>query len=139
MRGEEIVEHLLIPGSLDELEHVHEWTRHLLDRAQVPADLQHNVLLALSECVTNAIRHGCKEARGNKVKLEAQARDGEIMFRVRDKGDGFTPDNVPDPTQGAYLHRAGGRGVYLLKALSNESYIESSCDGTTVTFRFRWK
>ncbi|HWF44460.1 MAG TPA: ATP-binding protein [Candidatus Kapabacteria bacterium] len=133
------MDHLLIPGSLDELEHVHEWTRRLLDRAHVPDNLQHNVLLALSECVTNAIRHGCREARGNKVKLECRVGDGEIMFRIRDKGAGFSPDCVPDPTKGASLHRPGGRGVFLLKALSNESSIESSHDGTTVTFRFRWK
>ena len=132
------MDHLLIPGSLDELEHVHEWTRRLLDRAHVPDNLQHNVLLALSECVTNAIRHGCHEARGNKVKLECRVGDREIMFRIRDKGAGFSPDHVPDPTQGASLHRPGGRGVFLLKALSNESCIESSRDGTTVTFRFRW-
>ncbi len=133
------MEHLLIPGTLEELEHVHEWTRRQLDSAHVPADLQHNVLLALSECVTNAIRHGCHETRSQKVKLECRRDDGAIAFTVRDRGAGFSPEAVPDPTMGAFLHRAGGRGVFLLKALSNESTIESSCDGTSVTFRFRWK
>jgi serine/threonine-protein kinase RsbW len=133
------VEHLLIPGTLDELEQVHNWTRRQLEDAHVPEDLQHNVLLALSECVTNAIRHGCKECRSSKVKLECRISDGEIAFTVRDRGNGFAPELVPDPTQPSFLHRPGGRGVYLLKALSNESSIESSSDGTSVTFRFRWK
>jgi len=133
------VEHLLIPGTLEELEDVHEWTRQQLERAQVPPDIQHNVFLALSECVTNAIRHGCSECRTSKVKLECYIGDGEISFTVRDRGKGFAPELVPDPTQGPYLHRPGGRGVYLLKALTNESKIESSHDGTSVTFRFQWK
>jgi serine/threonine-protein kinase RsbW len=133
------LEHLLIPGTLDELEQVHDWTRRQLEDAHVPEDLQHNVLLALSECVTNAIRHGCKECRTSKVKLECRIADGEIAFTVRDRGNGFTPELVPDPTHPSFLHRPGGRGVYLLKALSNESIIESSSDGTSVTFRFRWK
>ena len=132
------MEHLLIPGKLDELEQVHEWTRRQLDRAHVPENLRHNVLLALSECVTNAIRHGCKECRTSKVKLECATQDHEIAFTVRDRGTGFVPELVPDPTNGAYLHRPGGRGVYLVKALTNESSIESSPDGTSVTFRFRW-
>ena len=132
------MEHLVIPGSLEELEDVHAWTRRQLERAHVPAEIQHNVFLALSECVTNAIRHGCAECRTNKVKLECYVGDGEIAFTVRDRGKGFAPELVPDPTQGPYLHRPGGRGVYLLKALTNESKIESSTDGTSVTFRFRW-
>jgi len=140
-----IMDHLLIPGRLDELEQVHEWTRRQLDRARVPNEMRHNVLLALSECVTNAIRHGCKECRTSKVKLECEsivgdaAREHEIAFTIRDHGAGFAPELVPDPTDGAYLHRPGGRGVYLVKALTSESSIESSSDGTSVTFRFRWK
>lgn len=133
------MEHLLIPGTLDELEQVHAWTRRQLDQALVPAELQHNVLLALSECVTNAIRHGCCEQRTSKVKLECCVGNGEITFIVRDRGNGFAPELVPDPTHAAFLHRPGGRGVYLLKALSNDSQIESSTDGTSVTFRFSWK
>ncbi len=132
------MDHLLIPGRLDELEQVHEWTRQQLDRASVPAELRHNVLLALSECVTNAIRHGCKECRTSKVKLECKTEDHEIAFTVRDRGAGFIPELVPDPTNGPYLHRPGGRGVYLVKALTSDSCIESSHDGTSVTFRFRW-
>ncbi len=133
------MDHLLIPGRLEELEQVHEWTRRQLDRAHVPEDLRHNALLALSECVTNAIRHGCKECRSSKVKLECELSDKEITFIVRDRGDGFVPELVPDPTNGPYLHRPGGRGVFLLKALTSESSIESSRDGTSVMFRFRWK
>jgi serine/threonine-protein kinase RsbW len=133
------MDHLLIPGRLEELEQVHEWTMRQLDRAAVPDDLRHNVLLALSECVTNAIRHGCNSCKTNKVKLECKSDDRQITFVVRDRGAGFAPELVPDPTNGPFLHRPGGRGVYLLKALTNESSIESSCDGTSVTFRFQWK
>ena len=133
------MDHLLIPGRLEELEQVHEWTRRQLERAHVPEDLRHNALLALSECVTNAIRHGCKECRTSKVKLECKLEEHEITFIVRDRGAGFVPEQVPDPTNGKYLHRPGGRGVYLLKALTSDSSIESSSDGTSVMFRFRWK
>ena len=132
------MDHLLIPGRLEELEQVHEWTRRQLEHAGVPTDIRHNALLALSECVTNAIRHGCKECRTSKVKLECKIYENEIVFTVRDRGHGFVPELVPDPTNGPYLHRPGGRGVYLLKALTNESSIESSQDGTSVTFTFRW-
>lgn len=141
---EGIVEHLVVPGSLDELPTVHEWTRRLLDRAGVPEDLKHNVLLALSESVTNAIRHGCKSDRTQKVKLECrcdkQDHEGHfsILFRVRDKGDGFTPDVLPDPTSGPQLFRSGGRGVFLVRALSHESDFDTSESGTTVSFRFEW-
>ena len=83
------MEHLLIPGRLEELEDVHEWTRHQLERAGVPPNIQHNVFLALSECVTNAIRHGCNECRSSKVKLECRIEDGEITFIIRDRGKGF--------------------------------------------------
>lgn len=143
---EGIVEHLVIPGSLDELPTVHEWTRQLLDRAGVPEDLKHNVLLALSESVTNAIRHGCKSDKTQKVKLECRCEKDEetsghcsILFRVRDRGEGFTPDGLPNPTDGPHLFRSGGRGVFLVRALSHEADFDTSPDGTTVTFRFEWE
>ena len=138
MADDVIVEHLLIPGSLEALELVHEWTNRLMERARVPENLQHNILLALSECVTNAIRHGCKEDRDKKVKLECRATDHAIVFRIRDKGKGFRLEAVPDPTEGPFLFRAGGRGVFLLKHLTSQAHFDTSPDGTCVSFWFEW-
>jgi serine/threonine-protein kinase RsbW len=125
---------LTIPASLDQLARVHDWAKQVL--AGIPDAERYNVLLALSEAVTNAIRHGCKEDAERAVSISIANDARGLTIAVEDDGDGFSPDSIPDPTQGAALYQAGGRGIYLLKALASEVQFNSTQQGTTVVVRF---
>ena len=37
-------------------------------------------------------------------------------MRIADEGEGFDPDEVPDPLSGDNLLRHSGRGIFLMKA-----------------------
>lgn len=99
-------------------------------------DERYNVLLALSEAVTNAIRHGCKEDERRNVRITIAQDTRGLTIAVEDDGEGFIPDTIPDPTTGPYLYQAGGRGIYLLKALASEVQFNCTQHGTTVVCRF---
>jgi serine/threonine-protein kinase RsbW len=43
-----------------------------------------------------------------------------IKFIVKDEGRGFNYENLPDPTAPENLEKIGGRGIFLMKHLSDE-------------------
>lgn len=129
-------EDLVITGSLNELERVHQWAQALLEQTRVPREDQHNVLLAISEAVSNAIRHGCCEDCDKQVRITLEYNGRALTVKVADEGPGFSPDGVPDPTAEPNLYRPGGRGIFLLKALAKEVEFYTTQNGTTVVCRF---
>jgi serine/threonine-protein kinase RsbW len=130
-------EALTIQASLEELAHVHEWTKLLLTRFGVPDSERYNILLATSEAVTNAIRHGANEDPQRLVRISIAQDELGISIAVEDDGRGFAPDAIPDPTRGPQLYQAGGRGIYLLKALASQVDFNVTPQGTTVVCKFR--
>jgi serine/threonine-protein kinase RsbW len=130
-------ESLTISATLEELAHVHEWTKLLLTRFGVPDAERYNILLAASEAVTNAIRHGANEDPRRHVRISVAQDDHGITIAVEDDGTGFAPEAIPDPTHGPQLYQAGGRGIYLLKALASDVEFNVSDQGTTVVCKFR--
>jgi serine/threonine-protein kinase RsbW len=55
---------------------------------------------------------------------------------VRDEGDGFEFNNIPDPTDPANIENLHGRGVFLMRSLADR--IEFNDSGNEVRMRFRY-
>jgi serine/threonine-protein kinase RsbW len=71
--------------------------------------------LALDEAISNAVRHG---NRGNPAKLvhvRVHLDRWRVLAEVEDEGEGFDPEDVPDPREPEALHRPGGRGLLLMR------------------------
>lgn len=58
-----------------------------------------DIEIALREAILNAVIHGNAEAAEKRVYVICRCTvDGEISITVRDEGEGFDVDAVPDPT-----------------------------------------
>ena len=53
-----------------------------------------------------------------------------LLIAVRDEGDGFDPDKVPDPREDDRIHLDHGRGLFLMRALMD--YVEHRKSGREV-------
>ena len=53
-----------------------------------------------------------------------------LIIRVKDQGDGFDFDNLPDPTREENMERTSGRGIFLVKKLMDE--VKYSDNGSQV-------
>ena len=56
-----------------------------------------------------------------KVKLELKKNKKSVRFVVEDDGFGFDHKNIPDPTTPKNTDKIKGRGVFLIKSLSDKA------------------
>jgi serine/threonine-protein kinase RsbW len=104
----------------------------MLDGLTVPAEVVDDLQMALGEACTNAVRH----ASGKVYDVELEIREEECAVEVSDAGPGFSP-------RGSVLALSGpeaenGRGLALIRALSDEVEFERADDGMRVRFVRRW-
>jgi len=101
-----------------------DYLSELTKEYNIPEETYPNILISLTEAVNNAIHHGncCDESKQVKVHVVRlhKAGDDSLVFRVEDQGPGFDPHNVPNPTLEENVGKSGGRGLYLMKALSQD-------------------
>ncbi len=98
-------------------------------------DLYGNILISLTEAVNNAIIHGNKQDESKLVEVKTETRNGKIAFTVRDEGKGFDFNSVPDPTSNERICECGGRGVFLMRQLSDRCRFHDN--GRAVEMEFK--
>lgn len=76
--------------------------------------------LSLEEAIVNSIKHGHKYDHSKQVTVDSKWDDGVFTVRIEDQGEGFNPDEVPDPLDN--LEKPSGRGVFLMRHYTNVAY-----------------
>lgn len=115
--------------------------------------------MALDEAIVNAMHHGNLEVesslregenenkyyetirhRKNKppychrrVRIEAEFSNQHICVQISDDGQGFDPQLVPDPTAEENLHRASGRGLFLIRSFMDQVAYNKAGNQITMT------
>lgn len=79
-------------------------------------DAAFGIHLALEEAFTNAIKHGNQSNPDKKIDVEFLITPEKLDISITDEGQGFYPDDVPDPRCNHNLYKSSGRGVLLIKA-----------------------
>lgn len=125
---------LVLASRLDSLHRLEAFITEVMQRNCLDEDMRGNVMISSLEAVTNAIRHGNGIGSPEKVHVDVFEDAGQLEIVVRDHGRGFCPEEVDDPTDPLLLLREGGRGVYLIRALTDECDFED--DGRTVRMAF---
>jgi serine/threonine-protein kinase RsbW len=76
--------------------------------------------MAMEEAIMNAIHHGnqCDDDKDVHVLIEISAK--YFYSRITDQGDGFDPNELPDPTDEENLEKSSGRGVMLMRSFVDE-------------------
>ena len=105
------------PESLSAVEKVVE---EIKTKYNVNEDAYGNMLVAVTEAVSNAIYHGNRLDPKKKIVLSYQHNEGNLSFTITDQGPGFDYYNLPDPTAPENLEKECGRGIFLMKHLSDQ-------------------
>ena len=76
--------------------------------------------LALQEAFLNAIQHGNGMDIDKKVKIDYSVSTDRVEISMRDEGNGFDPESVPDPRLGENVYKIQGRGLLLMRSYMDE-------------------
>jgi len=88
-----------------------------------------NLGLAVREAAINAIKHGNKMDPMKKLSVVFEFDEDGLSIAVRDKGKGFDPNAVVDPTLPENLLQTSGRGILLMKAFVDRVEVHGGENG----------
>ncbi len=91
-----------------------------------------NFSIAVSEALMNAIVHGNRESDEKRVFIDVYENDSTVEISIRDEGTGFDYTSIPDPTTDENLHKDHGRGLYIMKILTDGFDCSATESGTLV-------
>ena len=107
------------PSIVDNIKIVESFIDNSRDVYNISDDLYGNILVAITEAVNNAIHHGNDNNKEKIVRLTCASNHTEISFVIEDEGIGFDYSALPDPTSNENILKPNGRGIYLMKHLSD--------------------
>lgn len=110
-----------IPSIPENIRIVESFIDNAKEKFHISDDIYGNIMVAITEAVNNAIIHGNKSDEKKMVDLLLTIEKKKIIFTVTDEGNGFDYENLPDPTAPENLEKIGGRGIFLIKNLSDET------------------
>jgi serine/threonine-protein kinase RsbW len=102
-------------------------------QAGLDARERHSVTLAVGEAAANVMKHSYRGDHTKQLSLVCRHIGDGIEIEIRDQGEPFDPDSRPLPPPDEL--RAGGRGLYLIRAMMDS--VEYRRDGATNSVRLR--
>jgi serine/threonine-protein kinase RsbW len=123
---------LKLQSNLSEINRVVTTLENELKVVSCPKDELDHIMISATEAVTNAIRHGNKLDPKKSVFFLLECSENEISISINDQGNGFNPEEIPDPLADENLLNPGGRGVFLMKKLMTKTEILPSKNGTQI-------
>ena len=96
-------------------------------------DERDSIAIAVTEMVNNAMIHGNKLDPNKFVHITITPLDNGIAIRIRDEGNGFDPDKVPNPLAPENLLKESGRGIFIVKSLMDDVKYDFSSGGAEIT------
>ncbi len=124
------MEEVIIPNSLAQLRQPERRILEAVRRVGFSEEQTFGVKLALEEALTNAIKHGNGNDPARRVIIRYGVAPTRLVIEVIDEGGGFSPEDVPDPTDDANLQKPNGRGIMLMRAYM--THVEYNTAGNAV-------
>ena len=121
-------------SDLKNVEVAEEITRRVTGTAGFDEDEQHRIEMAVHESMINAIWHGNKNDSSKSVWLQFKIHPDRLEIHIRDQGNGFDPNHIPNPLENENLLNVSGRGIFLIRTFMDEFRVEHvKGAGTEVT------
>jgi serine/threonine-protein kinase RsbW len=96
-------------------------------------DTGHWIGMSVRESVTNAIQHGNKLDPAKRVDIRFKVAPDRLEITVKDEGNGFQVDKLPNPLDPENLLKPSGRGIFYIRSFMDEvEFITHSQGGMEV-------
>jgi len=123
---------LILPSRVEAIAEAAAKADEVAGRLQLSEDAAFGLDMAVREAVTNAVLHGNKQDASKPVEIVFTDAGGELVVTVRDRGTGFDPSSVDDPTAELNLMKTSGRGLLFMRNFMDTVEWSSHPEGGTV-------
>lgn len=133
-----IVREISLKSDPESIIEVESFVEDLSTKYNVGDDVFGNMIISITEAVNNAIIHGNKKEPSKKISILESLEETPhklLCISIKDEGEGFDYNNLPDPTAPENLEMIGGRGVFLIKQLAD--YVIFNDKGNSIELQFR--
>ena len=115
-----------MPSEIKAISPLMERLMRLIEGSHCVCGEEPSVELALAEALNNAVVHGNRMDRQKFVQILCRCELGKgICVVVKDQGQGFDPNAVPDPTAAENIGADHGRGIWVMKSVMDGVSFES--------------
>ncbi len=122
---------IVIPSDTNFLADVDQFLEDRLNKAGIEESVVTDIAISVSELVNNAIIHGNRMNQDKVVEVRYAVDKSEVRICVRDQGEGFDVQNLPDPVSDDNLLREVGRGLFIVKNFVDEVNVTPVQSGGT--------
>src|SRR5712664_2271537 len=123
--------HTWVRSEIGQISPLVDWLMSMIVAFRCVSGEEEFVELALREALSNAILHGNRLDARKLVHVRCCCENGKgVLIVVRDQGQGFDPNKVPDPLAFENLSAEHGRGLHLMQLAMDEISFER--EGTEV-------
>lgn len=123
-----------ITSEIGNIVKVENFIDYFVDVYHVEPEVFGKISLCVIEAVNNAILYGNKLDPSKHVKFFVREDDSKLCITVKDEGEGFDYNYIPDPTLPDNIEKDAGRGLYLMKTLSDDLIFEDNGSKVTLVF-----
>ncbi|UCD27454.1 MAG: ATP-binding protein [Planctomycetota bacterium] len=110
----------VIPSDLHAARDIEEQIVSAAEKLGYTEETAFAIRLALEEAIVNAHKHGNGNDSNKQITVSYDINPKRLIIRIRDQGQGFDPNVVPDPTEPNRISLPFGRGIMLMRAYLDE-------------------
>lgn len=112
---------LILPSLSENIHKVEKFVEDICDEFNINNTYFGNILVALTEAVENAMKHGNANDPFKTVQIIFSSNPEGLSFVIKDEGKGFDLNAIPDPTDlNIDAEQIKGRGIFLIRSLADE-------------------
>jgi serine/threonine-protein kinase RsbW len=114
----------ILESTLDSVDTAETETLKVAEEVGFEEEELHKIGMAVRECMVNAVVHGNRYNARKKVHFRVLRGNDHMTVVVRDEGEGFEWQSLPDPLAEENLLRQSGRGLLLIRAFMDDTQIQ---------------
>ncbi len=118
---------------MESVSEVEEAADQLANEAGLDEDQRFHIGMAVREAAINAVLHGNEYDPARQIDVSMENTGKDLVIVIADQGQGFNPDNLPDPLAEENILRGTGRGIFLIRSLMDEVHFRQLHPGTEMT------
>ena len=115
------------PENLPDIE---QFVLDIADTLTMTSEKYNSLELSVAEAASNSIVHGNKSDINKLVKISVFIDKNKMKIIFKDEGNGFNPNEIPDPTTPENILRDHGRGIHIMKSYLSELKYNFTPSGT---------